>query len=78
MFGFYDTSTLVGYLMPNPKYAYILNIYGFNYCDPALLILFDTNDLFAHSEVVTSIAFNTNYSIEPIHSFAHFLLSIAL
>ena len=26
-FGFYGISTIVGYLMPNPVYAYILNIY---------------------------------------------------
>ena len=25
--GFYDISTIVGYLMPNPFYTYILNIY---------------------------------------------------
>ena len=25
--GFYDISTIVGYLMPNPLYTYILNIY---------------------------------------------------
>ena len=25
--GFYGISTIVGYLMPNPFYAYILNIY---------------------------------------------------
>ena len=24
---FYDISTIVGYLMPNPLYTYILNIY---------------------------------------------------
>ena len=29
-----------------------------------LIILFNTDHLFAHSEVVTSIAINTNYSIE--------------
>ena len=27
--GFYDISTVVGYLMPNPLYTYILNIYDF-------------------------------------------------
>ena len=27
--GFYDISTIVGYLMPNPLYTYILNIYDF-------------------------------------------------
>ena len=27
-FGFYDISTIVGYLMPNLLHAYILNIYG--------------------------------------------------
>ena len=26
--GFYGISTIVGYLMPNPLYTYILNIYG--------------------------------------------------
>ena len=26
-FGFYGISTIVGYLMPNPLYTYILNIY---------------------------------------------------
>ena len=25
---FYGISTIVGYLMPNPVYTYILNIYG--------------------------------------------------
>ena len=25
--GFYDISTIVGYLMPNPFYRYLLNIY---------------------------------------------------
>ena len=25
--GFYDTSTIADYLMPNPLYTYILNIY---------------------------------------------------
>ena len=25
--GFYGRSTIVGYLMPNPLYTYILNIY---------------------------------------------------
>ena len=40
--GFYDISTILGYLMPNPLYTYILNIYdlvwfglvlwGINYC----------------------------------------------
>ena len=27
LFGFYGISTIVGYLMPNPLYTYILNIY---------------------------------------------------
>ena len=27
MVGFYSISTIVGYLMPNPLYTYILNIY---------------------------------------------------
>ena len=27
--GFYGISTFVGYLMPNPLYTYILNIYDF-------------------------------------------------
>ena len=27
MVGFYGISTIVGYLMPNPLYTYILNIY---------------------------------------------------
>ena len=26
--GFYGVSTIVGYLMPNPLYTYILNTYG--------------------------------------------------
>ena len=25
--GFYGISTIVGYLMPNPMYTYVLNIY---------------------------------------------------
>ena len=29
MFWFYGISNIVGYLMPNPVYTYILNIYGF-------------------------------------------------
>ena len=29
LFGFYGISTIVGYLMPNPLYTYILNIYDF-------------------------------------------------
>ena len=37
--GFYSTSTIVGYLKPNPLYTYILNIYdlvwlGFMACQP--------------------------------------------
>ena len=27
LFGFYGISTIVGYLMPNPLFTYILNIY---------------------------------------------------
>ena len=27
LIGFYDISTIVGYLMPNPLYTYILNTY---------------------------------------------------
>ena len=27
---FYGISTIVGYIMPNPFYSYILNIYNFN------------------------------------------------
>ena len=27
LFGFYGISTTVGYLMPNPLYKYILNLY---------------------------------------------------
>ena len=39
LFGFYGISTIVGYLMPNPLYTYILNIYdllwlGFMACQP--------------------------------------------
>ena len=26
--GFYGISTIVGYLIPNPLYTYILNVYG--------------------------------------------------
>ena len=26
--GFYDISTIVGYLMPNPLHTYVLNIYN--------------------------------------------------
>ena len=29
LIGFYGISTIVGYLMPNPVQAYILNIYGY-------------------------------------------------
>ena len=41
--GFYDLSNIVGYLMPNPLYAYILNIYdlvwlGFMAYQPLLVI----------------------------------------
>ena len=37
--GFYGISTIAGYLMPNPLYTYILNIYdfvwlGFMACQP--------------------------------------------
>ena len=40
---FYGISTIVGYLMPNPLYAYILNIYdlvwlGFMAYQPLLVI----------------------------------------
>ena len=31
--GFYGISTIVGYLMPNPLYTYILNIYDFVWFD---------------------------------------------
>ena len=31
--GFYGWSTLVSYLMPNPLYTYILNIYGLVWFD---------------------------------------------
>ena len=34
---------------------------GFNYCYLTLQILLNINSLFADSEVVTSIAINTNY-----------------
>ena len=37
---------------------------GFNYCYLTLLILFNINHLFADSEEVTSMQFNTNYSIQ--------------
>ena len=30
--GFYDMSTIVGYLMPNPLYTNILNIYDLVWC----------------------------------------------
>ncbi len=41
--GFYGISTIVGYLMPNPLYTYILNIYdlvglGFMAYQPLLII----------------------------------------
>ena len=29
LIGFYDISTIAGYLMPNPLHTYILNIYDF-------------------------------------------------
>ena len=29
MVGFYGILTIVGYLMPNPLYTYILDLYGF-------------------------------------------------
>ena len=44
--GFYDISTIVGYLMPNPVFAYILNTWVVNiFCrytqlnDPTVLFL---------------------------------------
>ncbi len=33
MLGFYGISTIVGYLMPNPLYTYILNIYDLVWFD---------------------------------------------
>ena len=41
---------------------------GFNYCYLTLIIQFNINHLFAHSEVVTVLLFNTNYTI-PYYSF---------
>ena len=43
--GFYGISTLVGYLMPNPLYTYILNVYdlvwlGFMACKPLRVRVF--------------------------------------
>ena len=43
--GFYGISTIVGYLMPNPLYTYILNIYGLVLTQTYLFII---NHLFAH------------------------------
>ena len=37
---------------------------SFSYCNRTLIILFNINHLFADSEVVTSIVFNANNSIQ--------------
>ena len=80
--GFFGISTIVGYLMPNPLYTCILNIYDLVYKphfvdtslnEPEIILLYSVkwfqiflsnsnisiyyiNHLFAHIEVVTSIA----------------------
>ena len=53
---FYGISTIEGYLMPNPVYTYILNI--FMICKHILLVKFlNEHELFfAHNKMVLSIA----------------------
>ena len=59
--GFYGISTVVGYLMPNPPYTYILNIYNFglfgSYCISIIVGYLNLNPLYTY--VVHSISFKT-------------------
>ena len=59
---FFNGFKLICLLASNAIVSIQLN--GFNYCYQTLIILFNINHLFAHREVVISIAVNTSYSIQ--------------
>ena len=70
MVWFYGISTIVGYLMPNLVYTYILDIYmickhkstklnGSKYCYVSLTIQLNSSHLFIHSVNDQTVLFQT-------------------
>ena len=51
---------------------------GFNYCYLRLIILFNINHLFVHSEVVTSIPMSYQYFYLDSHSFKYCYLILII